>query len=237
MELTFVDICIRLTLATLFSGIIGWERESKTRPAGLRTHSLVCVGSAIIAIIQREVMRESFLINEMYPEFMGIIRSDPARLISQVISGIGFLGAGTIVVTKNSIRGLTSAASIWATSMVGVAVGMGYYTIASAGTFFIIFSLIAIRKIHEIPTTLFPTIKKIEIKYNNRQETHEFIDSYFLTQNIKVKSTNFSININNGARVYTDEYTIELPKGITYVDIAEGLADKKTIQQIHLINL
>lgn len=236
MSLNFSDICIRLSLAALFAGLIGWEREFRTRPAGLRTHILVCIGATIIAMIQKEIMFEALRIGTAYPELAGVIRSDPARLICQVVSGIGFLGAGTIVITKSSIHGLTTAASLWATAVLGLAVGMGYYSLAVAGMVLIFFSLTVLKKIQSFSLSIFPTIKQVEIEYHHR-ETKEFIQNYFIDHKIKIRSTNFSIHFDRDSRIYSDSYTIELPKGVTYIDIAEDLAEEKNITQIHLVNI
>lgn len=236
MSLNFTDIFIRLLIATLFAGIIGWEREFKSRPAGLRTHILVCVGATIIAMIQKQIMVESIQISITHPELSGIIHSDPARLICQVVSGIGFLGAGTIVITKSSVHGLTTAASLWATAVLGLAVGMGYYQIALVGGVFIFFSLTVVKKIQNLPSSILPVMKRIEIEYRHR-ETKEYIQKYFANHQIKVRSANYSIHFDQASRIYTDDYTIELPKGITYIDIAESLSEQKNITQIHLVNL
>lgn len=236
MSLNFTEISIRLLIATLFAGIIGWEREFKSRPAGLRTHILVCVGATVVAMIQKEIMFESLQIGISNPDLASVIRSDPARLICQVISGIGFLGAGTIVITKSTVHGLTTAASLWATAILGISVGMGYYQIAIMGMVFIFFSLTAVKKFQNLQAKILPLMKRIEIEYHHL-ETKEFIQNYFTEHRIKIRSTDFSIHFDHDSRVYTDDYTIELPKGVTYIDIAEGLSEQKNITQIHLINL
>ena len=237
MSLHFADIGIRLLLASLFAGLIGWEREFKSRPAGLRTHILVCVGATVIAMIQRQIMFDSLQAGMDYPQLVGVIRSDPARLICQVVSGIGFLGAGTIVITKSSIHGLTTAASLWTTAVLGIAIGMGYYMLAVAGMVFVFFSLTVVKKIQGLPATILPVMKRIEIEYHHLAETKEFIQKYFNDHQIKVRSTNLSIHFDHDSRIYTADYTIELPKGVTYIDIAEGLSEEKNITQIHLVNL
>ncbi|WP_066715291.1 MgtC/SapB family protein [Clostridium sp. Marseille-P299] len=236
LDLDLSHICIRLLIATILGGIIGWEREFKSRPAGLRTHILVCVGATIIAIIQQEIMFDSLKLGMEYPELSGIIRSDPARLICQVVSGIGFLGAGTIVFTKNSIHGLTTAASLWSTAALGLATGMGYYHVALVGIVIIFFALTMVKKIQSLPASMMPTMRRIEIVYCNR-ETKEFIQKYFEEHHIRVRNSNFSVQVEQDVRTYTDDYTIELPKGMTYVDVAEGLAEQKTITHIHLLNI
>ena len=236
MGLTFADISIRLLIATLFGSIIGWEREIKSRPAGLRTHILVCVGATIIALIQKEIMFESLQTALSYPDLAGIIRSDPARLICQVVSGIGFIGAGTIVRNKNSVHGITTAASLWVTAAVGLSVGMGYYWIALLGIIYLLFSLTVLKKFQHFSANFLPSIMRIEIVYSSL-ETKEFIRNYFVEHKIKVRSTDFSMLCQDESRIYTDDYTFELHKGLNYNDIVNAFSENKDITQIHLENL
>ena len=114
-------VCLRLLLATLIGGIIGLERSKKGRSAGMRTHILVCLGAALTAL------------SGVYLTAHGS-PGDPARLSAQVISGIGFLGAGTIIVTgRQKIKGLTTAAGLWASACMGLAIGAGFYLGALVG--------------------------------------------------------------------------------------------------------
>lgn len=116
-----VSIFIKLALAMLCGGILGMERGKKNRPAGFRTYMLVCVGATLV-----------MLTNQYMCELYGT--GDPARLGAQVISGIGFLGAGTIIVTgRNRVKGLTTAAGLWACACVGLAIGVGFYSGAIMG--------------------------------------------------------------------------------------------------------
>ena len=131
------DIIVRLVLATLLGGLVGLEREAAGRAAGLRTHILVCVGSAL-------VMMTSIHLFETYK---GITDVDPSRLAAQVVSGIGFLGAGTIIQSGSSVKGLTTAASLWAVASVGLAVGCGFIKAASLVTVIMLFGLFVIGKI------------------------------------------------------------------------------------------
>jgi putative Mg2+ transporter-C (MgtC) family protein len=107
---------IRLLLATLLGGIIGFERQHRKKTAGLRTHILVSLGACLVAIISVNT----------YGSVQGFTNADPARLAAQVVSGIGFLGAGTIMKEGPTIKGLTTAASLWVVASVGLAIGMGY---------------------------------------------------------------------------------------------------------------
>lgn len=120
----YQETFIRLVLSVIFGGLIGLEREIVHKPAGVRTHMLVSLGSALFILISLEA-------------FPG----DAARIIAGIATGIGFLGAGTIFKAKNDVHGLTTAASIWAVAAVGLAIGLGYYVITSFGVLLIILVL------------------------------------------------------------------------------------------------
>ncbi len=115
-------ITVQLVLAILLSGIIGWERERRGRPAGIRTHVLICFGATLMMILSRS---------------FGPPNSDPSRIAAQIVSGIGFIGAGTILRQGSIVRGLTTAASLWAVVAIGMTIGMGewrYYLMALIAT-------------------------------------------------------------------------------------------------------
>ena len=135
---TIVISVFKLGLAAILSGIIGFEREHSHRPAGLRTHVLVSVGATLI-------MMSAIYAAEKY----GGARIDLTRMSASVVGGIGFLGVGTILREGFSVKGLTTAASIWAVSCVGTAVGIGYYGGAIVATLIIYFTLHSIKKILE----------------------------------------------------------------------------------------
>lgn len=116
--LPYWETAFRLFMAAVLGGLIGWERERDAHPAGFRTHILVCLGSALIMLIS--IYGFSDFIKEEN------VRADPARLAAQVVSGIGFLGAGTILRHGLTVSGLTTAASLWVVAGIGLAVGAGY---------------------------------------------------------------------------------------------------------------
>lgn len=132
-ELEPVYMAGRLLLALVLGGLIGFERERNSSAAGFRTHILVCLGSALIMLLSAYG----------FPEFAGEpnVRMDPARLAAQVISGIGFLGAGTILRNGLSITGLTTAASLWVVAAIGLASGAGFYFAAILTTVMVLMSL------------------------------------------------------------------------------------------------
>lgn len=134
-ELSAFTITFRIVLAMFIGGLIGTERDIKNRSAGIRTHMLVCLGATVVMLTNQYVA-------ETYPD-SGI---DITRMGAQVVNGIGFLGAGTILVTShNRIRGLTTAAGLWAAATLGLAIGIGFYELALIGGFAILFIVIFLR--------------------------------------------------------------------------------------------
>ena len=131
-EVTYLAVALRMLSAIILGGMIGLERGMKNRPAGLRTYMLVCTGSCLI-----------MLTNQFIFQVFGT--GDPVRMGAQVVSGIGFLGGGTIIVTRHSrIKGLTTAAGLWASAAVGLALGIGFYEAAIIGgvAIFVIMTLL-----------------------------------------------------------------------------------------------
>lgn len=133
-ELTLLSVLLRILTAIFLGGAIGLERGMKNRPAGLRTYMLVCIGACIVMITNQYIVQV-------------FSTGDPTRMGAQVVSGIGFLGAGTIIVTShNQIKGLTTAAGLWASACVGLAIGIGFYEVALIGglAIFVILTLLHI---------------------------------------------------------------------------------------------
>lgn len=140
MVISEIDICFRLAISFVLGGIIGYERQSRNKSAGLRTHVLVCIGSCLIMILSYNI----------YYSVQGVTNADPARLAAQVVSGIGFLGAGTIMKEGATVKGLTTAASIWVVSGVGLAVGSGYFVGAFFTTALIFMTLVTLGRLEKI---------------------------------------------------------------------------------------
>src|SRR5215208_4331473 len=122
------DNLLRLSLAAVLGGAIGFERELRDREAGLRTHMLVCIGSALFTIVSAYGFREFLTSGDQ------VIRADATRIAAQIVTGIGFLGAGAIIRQGISVRGLTTAATLWVAAAIGIAAGAGYYSGAVLGT-------------------------------------------------------------------------------------------------------
>jgi putative Mg2+ transporter-C (MgtC) family protein len=129
------DILVRLTVAAIFGGVIGFERDVHGRSAGLRTHLLVCVGSALFMLVSLATSR--LLEGES-------IRVDPGRIAAQIVTGIGFLGAGVVIKQGASVRGLTTAACLWVTAALGMAAGGGMYWVSGFVTLLTLITLIGL---------------------------------------------------------------------------------------------
>lgn len=138
-SLAWPEVLLRLALAGVLGASIGVERELREREAGLRTHLLVCVGSALFTIVSAYGFRD-FLLHGG-----SVVRADPTRIAAQIVTGIGFLGAGAIIRQGLSVRGLTTAATLWVVAAIGVASGAGYYSAAAIATVLVILSLWPLR--------------------------------------------------------------------------------------------
>ena len=130
---------IRLGLAVVLGGVIGLEREASDKPAGLRTNILICLGSTLMMILSIEVARH-----------FAVTAADPGRIAQGVITGIGFLGAGTILHSRGGVTGLTTAATTWAVSGIGLALGAGFYALAAVTTLLILLVLWVLGKVAHV---------------------------------------------------------------------------------------
>ncbi len=133
-EVTYLAVVLRILAAIMIGGLLGLERGMKHRPAGLRTYMLVCVGACLVMLTNQYI-------------FQVFGTGDPVRMGAQVVSGIGFLGAGTIIVTRrNQIKGLTTAAGLWTSAGVGLALGIGFYEAAFIGAFAVFFVITLLQR-------------------------------------------------------------------------------------------
>ena len=161
-----IDMVIRLCLGFLAGGIIGFERSSKRQVAGLRTHILIATGSTLLMLLSIYIPQQFYIDRG----------ADPGRIAAQVVSGIGFLGAGAIIRLGNNIRGLTTAASLWFVAAVGLAIGAGMFLIAGAAVVLGLFTLMLLSIVEK---RIFPSkrFKLLEISYkNNSSSTKEALD-------------------------------------------------------------
>ena len=158
MDATYMELTIRLTLALLLGGAIGIEREYRAKVAGFRTHFLVALGSALFCLVSQFGF--------------GVDLKDSSRVAAQVVSGIGFLGAGTIIFQKNVVRGLTTAAGLWVTAAIGLACGTGMYLAAVLTTAMVLLGLEVLN--YWIPQLGLSTIE-LSFSAPSRESVKEFI--------------------------------------------------------------
>ncbi|WP_308768550.1 MgtC/SapB family protein [uncultured Bacteroides sp.] len=149
-----LEITLRLFVALLLGGIIGVEREYRSKEAGFRTHFLVALGSALFCVVSQYGF--------------GVDLKDSSRVAAQVVSGIGFLGAGTIIFQKNVVRGLTTAAGLWVTAAIGLACGTGMYAVASIVTAMVLFGL-------EVMNSFIPTFGTTTVQLTFTASTKESV--------------------------------------------------------------
>lgn len=190
-------------------GIIGLERSRKNRPAGFRTYMIVCLSSALVMMTNQYI----------YNNFSG---SDPARLGAQVISGIGFLGAGTIMITsRNQIKGLTSAAGLWASACLGLAIGVGFYT-GAVIVALIVFIIITFFKKIDYMLTSNNRIINIYTSFKSIEQLDKFIIfcnlSDFKVRNIEITKDTIPHEISVIAII-----TLEAKERINHVDVIQRL--------------
>lgn len=216
------EILIRLLLACVLGGLIGMERERNRHPAGLRTHILVCVGATLVMLSNHFI----------FEKFRGLANIDPARLGAQVISGIGFLGAGTIIKEGLSIRGLTTAASLWTVACLGIAIGIGFYTGAIIATFFILIILMFFSRFEYLfYGKSSKTLILLKTVNNDGQinliasKLNEF-EMYYSNISVEAAEDNFimiSVKVTNNKDISSSKLIEELYKlqGIKYVQISD----------------
>lgn len=222
-----IEIIVRLSLITVFSGLVGFERERNNAHAGLKTHMLVGISAAIIALIQQSIVSEA-----IYIHAEGVVRSDPARLIAQVVSGIGFLGAGTIIVTKRNVSGLTTAASIWSIAGLGLALGMGFYNVGVLGFFFIFTVLLVIRKLQSLSFD-----EKIVIEYIRKDIVLDEIREVFQTLNLNYTHLNYKTRIYHDESIATSVFEVTGKEHLDFQEVVNRMAKNRNIISVQLTNL
>jgi len=208
-EITVLSVALRIATAIIVGGLIGLERGLKNRPAGLRTYMVVCLGACLIMLTNQYIYQATAV-------------GDPVRMGAQVISGIGFLGAGTIIVTRrNQIKGLTTAAGLWAAAGVGLAVGIGFYEAALAGAFAIFFVMTMLQK---MDNKMHRSTKVIEIYVELKREypLGDFLQD-IRNMDIEVRDTmrEQDIDSNDGIRAYFT--TLKLQKRQNHLEIIDQI--------------
>ncbi|MDI9481200.1 MAG: MgtC/SapB family protein [Syntrophomonadaceae bacterium] len=216
------EIIFKLALAGILGGLIGLERESLNRPAGLRTYTLVCVGSALAMVVSLD----------MYFQYYQTVNADPGRIAAQVISGIGFLGAGTIMREGATVRGLTTAAGLWVVACIGLAVGAGLYIPAIATTVLILFILIYFIHFEEKFTGL-REYKGLLMLLEDRPGQVGIIGSILGDMDILIKNIELTRLEDDDLEV---ELLIHLPPNMSIEQVIDELSVVKGLRRIDRLN-
>lgn len=212
LQLQFV---FRIFLAGICGMIIGLERKNRSKEAGIRTHFVVACGAALMMVVSKYAFFD--VISKGIYEGVEV-RLDPSRIASTIASGIGFLGAGMIFVHRNTITGLTTAAGIWATSGVGMAIGAGLYSIGICATVLILFAQIILHK--NFRWIRLPKAKVLVIKGVNEENFQESITNKLKELSISIRDVSIDSDEDNN-RKYT--FHIEIPYDVTEESVVSVL--------------
>lgn len=227
-ELTIQEICYRIILAIIIGGMIGYERGTNNRPAGFRTHILVCLGATTISLLQDRLRIELINFATLNPLVTSVVKTDLGRLGAQVISGIGFLGAGTIIREKGGIAGLTTAASIWVTGCIGLGIGWGFYILSILSGVAVLIVLVTFKKIEVVLidrkiTRTFTVLFKKDI--NLELSLRELYD-IFRVHRVKIKKLKKS---SDNSKIVV---TVIIPKNFNDMEMISDLTMLENISEI-----
>jgi putative Mg2+ transporter-C (MgtC) family protein len=200
---------LKLFLAMLLGGLIGIEREVTNNPAGFRTHTLVCMGAALVMITSKNI----------FDAYQGIVALDPLRLGAQVISGIGFLGAGTIIKDGSRVRGLTTAASLWVVACVGLAVGAGFYELSIGAALMVFVTLLILKKAEAFFSE---NTKVIEVIVDKSDESSQIAKAIDIMKRIDIKIENIKISSQDETSIQA-KFFVKLPRGTTIEQVSEKI--------------
>lgn len=217
------QMTLRILLAAFLGGLIGLERSSGDRPAGLRTHVLVATGSALLMVV-------SIYGIDGYPQYR-----DPSRIASQVVSGIGFLGAGTILHEGLTVKGLTTAASLWIVSAIGLTVGCGMLAV---GIFTTVITLVTLIMIRGLEKKVLPTGKatrcKLHVVLDKNPDSMMDVMDFLQERNIKTRI--LGIHNDPQRNVIEVDLAVKIGKYYNANTIISGLESTKTVQHVALVD-
>jgi putative Mg2+ transporter-C (MgtC) family protein len=211
---------LRLIVAAILGGIVGMERGSGDRPAGFRTHILVCVGSALFMLVSIYGFDDIAPVTTTLEDDIGT-RRDTARIAAQVVSGIGFLGAGTILHEGLTIKGLTTAASLWIVSAIGLAVGSGMYLLSTVATMLTMLTLVTFRTWEKRFAGTRSDRRFIRVVTRNTPGIITEITAFLSDCGIKVKTLNVKTDNKNGNIIL--ELYLKIDRTIDMVEVADGI--------------
>lgn len=225
----YVEYTVRIVLACVCGALIGFERTKRFKEAGLRTHIIVCLAAALLMIVSKYGFSD--LVNGS--EYLyGTHGADPARIAAQVISGISFLGAGIIFHNNNSIRGLTTAAGIWATAGIGLALGAGMYYLGIVVTIIVAVVQLFLYK-HLIGADGLKT-NQINFTVTNNEEVRKAVKDYFNSLNLEIMESRIEYDSQGYANY---NITVRTNRQISIEEVNEILVSKGDVKNIGVVVL
>ena len=228
-KLTVEVVSLRLLLAVVFGGIVGYTREKDNKPAGFRTHILVCFGAAIISMVQDQLRLNILELASINLKLSGVIKTDLGRLGAQVVSGIGFLGAGSIMKEKGeTVGGMTTAAGIWATGCAGLGIGWGFYNLAIPAIVFMLVIIVIFKKFE--PKIVKKTkLLKFEVKFlEDKNYAKGLLATYEVFNQKLIKIT----QIDKNQAENTVIFTVNMDEKIDISDIIVSLSAIKAVEVV-----
>lgn len=228
-KLTVEVVSLRLLLAVVFGGIVGYTREKDNKPAGFRTHILVCFGAAVISMVQDQLRLNILELASMNLKLSGVIKTDLGRLGAQVVSGIGFLGAGSIMKEKGeTVGGMTTAAGIWATGCAGLGIGWGFYNLAIPAIVFMLVIIVIFKKFE--PKIVKKTkLLKFEVKFlEDKNYAKGLLATYEVFNQKLIKIT----QIDKNQAENTVIFTVNMDEKIDISDIIVSLSAIKVVEVV-----
>lgn len=225
--LTFWQVLFRIVMAVAIGAAIGVEWEKKNRPAGMRTHVLVCIGAALVSLVEQATVA---YVVELGSNEIGV---SMGRLTTSIVAGVGFLGAGTIVMADRKITGLTTAASLWCTACLGLAVGMGFTTMAVVACILVMVVLQLMQKVVRVNS-----YKTLEVQFVHRAETMAFTREVFAQKEAVILDQDFHAEAQaGGTSLYTNVYSITVPGKTGYLEIMERLSEYPNVRAVRTRNV
>lgn len=216
-DLNYVEVTIRLVIAIMIGAAIGMERETNHQSAGLRTNIVVCVSACLLTIIQKETSYMVIRMSMENPDLQSVLSTDFTRLTAQIVSGIGFLGAGAILTTRSdTISGLTTAATIWGVAGLGIAVGMGLYYLAIVTCVILLIVLYVLKRIVKIGELF-----ELDIKVTDRSAIEKF-NQFFKDHNLKTTDEDFKMLKTTEGVIFHLNYKIYIPHSVNHNDMIES---------------
>ena len=228
-KLTVEVVSLRLLLAVVFGGIVGYTREKDNKPAGFRTHILVCFGAAVISMVQDQLRLNILELASINLKLTGVIKTDLGRLGAQVVSGIGFLGAGSIMKEKGeTVGGMTTAAGIWATGCAGLGIGWGFYNLAIPAIVFMLVIIVIFKKFE--PKIVKKTkLLKFEVKFlEDKNYAKGLLATYEVFNQKLIKITQIDKNQPENTAIFT----VNMDEKIDISDVIVSLSAIKAVEVV-----